>query len=177
MKSCCSVLVSAFLVFLFMGPMAAFARDEQAQIQAMLNVAQSSEAKFEKPSGKPYPMFTEDMMEFAKFNQDMYGVLAPEMGSIQGDKEGIRTCQIFAAAWQKLGYSFDATIFKTYRGISPDQYMWLASTRRAETFLPLIMILNNENALKKALAEGIVSRASVVAYLEATTAFMQAVAR
>lgn len=176
MKSCCSVLVSFFLVFLFMGPMAASAHDEQAHTQAMLNIAQSSEAKFEKPSGKAYFMFTEDMAEFAKFNQDLYGVLTSEMGSIQGDKEGIRTFQIFAAAWQKLGYSFDATIFKTYHGISPDQYMWLASTRRAETFLPLIMILNDENALKKALVEGIVSRDSVVAYLKATAEFMQAVA-
>lgn len=149
-------------------------RSEEQKIAALLQIAQTVKARLEKPAGKAYPMFIDDMA-FADFNQALFGALAPEMGDIQGDKEGIRTFLAFADAWRKLGYAFDATILKTYSGISPDRYMWLGSTRRAETFLPLIMILNDENVLKKALAEGVVSRASVVAYLESTLEFMHSI--
>ena len=70
---------------------------EEQKIVALLQIAQKAKAQLEKPMGKAYPMFTDDMA-FAEFNQALLGTLAPEMGNIQGDKEGIRTSRVFAAA-------------------------------------------------------------------------------
>lgn len=148
------------------------------KLQALISLAQTTPAKIEDSgAGKPFPIFMEDMQQFGALNQRFSAAVGPEVAVFQRDPQGFLLLGAFSRAMQKIGYDYDATIFVTYDGISPDAYYWLGNTRRSEFFLPVSMVLNNEEYLKKALAEGLISRESALAYLQGTADFLSALSK
>lgn len=170
----CMVTVALWVA----APLIANGAEDAQKIQALFSLAQTVPAKIEDSSaGKAFPIFMEDRQQFGALNQQFAAAVGPEVAAFQRDPQGFLLLQAFSRAMQKIGYDYDATIFVTYDGISPDAYYWLGNTRRSEFFLPVSMVLNNEEYLKKALAEGLISRESALAYLQGTADFISALSK
>lgn len=170
----CMVAVALLLA----APHIANGAGDAEKLQALITLAQTTPAKIEgSGAGKPFPIFIEDMQQFGALNQQFGAAVGPEVAAFQRDPQGFLLLEAFSRAMQKIGYDYDATIFVTYDGISPDAYYWLGNTRRSEFFLPVSMVLNNEEYLKKALAEGLISRDAALAYLQGTADFLSALSK
>lgn len=171
-------ICTAVMVLWFAAPQIANCGGDAEKIQSLISLARTTPAKIEDSgTGKAFPIFMEDMQQFAALDQQFAGAVGPEVAALQRDPEGFKLLQAFSRAMEKIGYDYDATVFQTYNDISPDAYYWLGNTRRSEFFLPVSMVLNNGEFLKKALGEGIISREAALAYLQGTADFISALSR
>lgn len=142
----------------------------EEKLLGLLAVAQNTPAKLEKPRGRAFPLFTCSMREAQEFDRKLTPILLTKYQSAKPDTP-IENAKLMEKCWQEIGYSYDASFYKAFHNLSPEEYYKNQTQRNFEIFLVLMELFQDENLLKEALAEGVVSRASAIAFLEATLNF------
>lgn len=129
----------------------------------LLFVARTAAAKIEKPNGK-YLILSDDNPQVKAFSKKFFNLAS----STQIPKEKLAMAQTFTALWKKCGYSLDATFYHFFKGLSLNQYLEASRNGALNTLSPLIAVCGTKADLERALQEGVLSRASAIAYFEAT---------
>lgn len=145
---------------------------EEEKLLGLLRVAQNTHAKLETPRGRAFPLFTSSIHEAQEFDAKLAPVIIQKFQSSRPDGP-IESAKIMEKCWQEIGYSYDATFYKAFHNLSPENFYKNQMERNFEGFLLLLALFQNETLLDKALAGGVLSRASAIAFLTANLGFIE----
>lgn len=145
---------------------------EEEKLLALLQAAQNAPAKLEKPQVRAFPLFTCSLREAQEFDRKLTPILLTKYQPTKPDTP-IENAKLMEKCWQEIGYSYDASFYKAFHNLSPEEYYKNQMQRKFEIFLVLMAPFQDEKLLKEALAEGVISKASAIAFLSANLDFIE----
>lgn len=147
---------------------------EEGHAFALLQIAKTANAKSEKARGKAFPALTANAQAYKKLDRDLYNSMMQHQGKIKAENPIVQQEGI-SAAWNSMGYSFDATFRDTFYNIDPETMYRIRTDGTMNLFIITSQLFKNGEILRDALEKGVISRDSAIEYITSTQRFLKAI--